>query len=108
MTSSHPKTNVAGILCLHNIRVNHLKGNSNLPTKLLKDLCGDTADVAQQVVLVSTHWDRVKSNAMGRERERALRQTVWASLSAAGAKMERFNNTEEAARGIIGGLLHSA
>ena len=76
--------------------------------KLLKGLCGDKADVAQRVVLVSTHWDAVKSDAMGKERERALKQTVWASLSADGAKVESFNNTGEAARGIIGRLLLSA
>jgi len=112
MTSRHPKTKVAGILCLHRITDRRLKDAP--PTRLLKDLCGDTEVDAtkqvalKQVALVTTHWDKIGEairEAEGRKRERELIQMTWASLSAMGAKMERFNKTEEAARKIVNRLL---
>jgi len=105
-TSSHPKMKVAGILCLYDIKTRRLTNNLRPPTSLLKDLCGNKANAAkqEQVALVTTHWDNIESEA-GKENERQLQRMAWASLSAEGAKMERFNKTEEAARGIIKRLL---
>jgi len=94
---------VAGILCLYNIKAPRL--TEKPPTNLLEGLCGDKADAAKQVALVTTHWDKIRSNVDGKEKERQLKQMAWASLSAKGAKMERFNKTEVAARGIIEQLI---
>lgn len=96
---------MTGILCLYNITDRRLTNGP--PTNLLRGLCGEEADAAKQVALVATHWDKVKSDAEGRAKEGQLKQMAWASLSENGAKMERFNKTEEAARKIIKRLLYT-
>src|SRR6266540_3872629 len=88
MTSSYPKTNVTGILCLHRIEDNRLTYPP--PTKLLKKLCGDNA--IKHVALVTTHWGKTKV-ATYETREKELKEKAWASFSKQGAKTERFDNT---------------
>jgi len=106
-TSSHPKKKVTGILCLHRITDNRLTKSNRPPTNLLSDLCGKKADAAKQVTLVTTHWDKTKYDK-GTGTEQQLKQGAWASLSALGARMERFNNTEKEAQGIVERLLSTA
>jgi len=96
---------VVGILCLYNITAKRLTSSIKPPTNLLKGLCGDKADAAKQIALVATHWDKIRSDADGEAKEGQLKQAAWAPLSAEGARMERFNKTKEAARGIIEQLL---
>src|SRR6266498_1456532 len=100
MTNSHRRTKVAGILCLHRITDNRLTDRP--PENLLNEL----GIAANQVALVTTHWDKT-DKAKGKETEQQLEQRAWRSLSRAGAKMERFYNTPETARKIIERLLYS-
>jgi len=100
--AKYPKTKVAGILLLHSIRDNRLTHRP--PENLLKDLRIDNA--ANQVALVTTHWDRTDFGK-GKETEQRLEKGVWAPLSRMGAKMERFDKTSDTAWKIIERLLYS-
>ena len=95
---------MAGILCLFNVTSSRF---TQPPTHLLKALCGDKANAAKQVCLVFTHWDKIKSHAEGEAKEKRVVELSWASLAAEGARLERFNKTEEAARRILKRLLYT-
>lgn len=97
---SHKKdTKVAGILCFQNILVKRL--TKPPPIRVLTRLFADGD--ARHLAFVTTHWDRVQLS-QGEAREQQFQRRVQSFLNE-GARMERFDMSQQAAQEIVRSLL---
>ena len=78
---------LSGIIYLHKITDNRMKGPSLKNLRMMKGLCG--ADSLQNVVLATTMWENVTIED-GSRRETDLRQNFWNDLIAGGATVARI------------------
>lgn len=69
-------------------------------------LCG--TDAAKKVILVSTMWDKLKSETeidRGYQRERELKERFWSPMTRYGTRVMRFDNRIESAWEIITSII---
>ena len=89
---------LAGIIYLHSISDNRIRGSFLKNLRILGKLCGD--DAFTNVVLATTMWDRV-DRSTGERREQGLKQAYWKQMLALGSPTVRFQSTFESAWQII-------
>lgn len=99
-----------GIIYLQSIMDPRMTGSSLRNLKMFKDLCG--LDPLRNVLLVTTRWGMAaKANeqalAESREEQYAANPMYWAKMIEAGARMDRFEDTQESAMRILMRLRHS-
>ncbi|KAF2746413.1 hypothetical protein M011DRAFT_459199 [Sporormia fimetaria CBS 119925] len=99
---------LAGIIYLHPITDERMKGSAVKNLAMFHALCG-TASL-EHVVLATTKWDKLlksDSEATGRKREKELAETpnFWGDMLDNGSRMFRHVNTRESALRIINHLL---
>jgi len=78
---------LSGIIYLHRITDNRMKGPSLKNLRMMKQLCG--ADSLQNVVLATTMWENLTIEE-GSRREADLRQNFWNDLISGGATIARI------------------
>jgi hypothetical protein len=90
-----------GIIFLHSIADHRVSATQSRNLQEVLTLCGSKITVApQNVILVTTQWDRVKKN-IGESREKQLKTEKWKELIMAGCQVERFHRTHESAWEIV-------
>ncbi|KAF9533613.1 P-loop containing nucleoside triphosphate hydrolase protein [Crepidotus variabilis] len=97
---------LSGIVYLHRITDNRMAGSPHRHLKMFGALCG--TDAAKRVTLVSTMWDKAKTEteeARVAMREEELKDKFWSPMLKHGAHVKRFDNTTETAWEIISSII---
>lgn len=76
---------VGGVLYLHDISRDGFPGSLLKNLKLFSKLCGSSA--MDQVIFVTTKWDRLGDKAEGTERVRELKSEFWSNMIELGATL---------------------
>jgi hypothetical protein len=95
-----------GIVYLHQIIENRMKGSALRRLDLFKKLIGEEA--LANVVLVTTMWGKVvtpEDIEEANNRDSELREEYWGGMLRKGASATRFDGTTESAQGIVSQLL---
>lgn len=95
------KIPLKGIIYLHQIHENKMKGSGRRVVEMFRALCGDEA--LKKVVLVTTRWDCVsaaeKGNALRREQE--LIDTWWRPMLDLGSTHTQFHGSRLEAEAMV-------
>jgi len=99
-----PHHKLTGIVYLQNIMDPKMYGSSLRNLKMFKDLCGENP--LKNVVLVTTRWGIARKSeqedvAVKHEQELATDPDFWAPLISRGARVARFEDTEDSALMIL-------
>ncbi|KAJ8517855.1 hypothetical protein ONZ45_g5022 [Pleurotus djamor] len=89
---------LAGIIYMHRVSDNRMAGSPLKNLDMFRQLCGTHA--AQNVVLVTTMWSRVKPE-VGQKRLAELKSNFWHGMIQCGADVAQFNDTSDSAWSII-------
>lgn len=102
-----PPVRITGIIYLHRITDIRVGGSSLNNIKLFRGLVGSRS--MRNVLLVTNMWGQV-SRRTGEKREKELLDTddFWGSMTRAGAKCDRYNNTREDGLRLLKRLLQNA
>ena len=96
------KIPLAAIIYLHRISDNRMASSPLKNLKMFASMCGQ--QIMPNVVLATTMWTLIYSEAMGDNRERELKMSFWADMIAKGCKVARFKDSFESAWEIVGAL----
>ncbi len=100
----------AAILYLHRISDNRMTGSAMRNLHLLKKLCGP--DALKNVILVTTMWDQIRSQADGENRQRGVagesRVLGRHDQDGFGSRVLRHTNDQTSARSLVSSLLRSS
>lgn len=66
---------------------------------MFQKICGEKS--LKKVVLVTTMWDLLETEALGIKRERQLRDEYWKKMIELGSQFRRFTGTEDSAFGTM-------
>lgn len=88
-----------GIIYLHRITDNRMTGSAERYFEMFKRLCGEHN--MENVVLATTMWSELKSEAIGFARERELRAGFWNVMEDKGSTVSRFDGSEAMAEAFI-------
>lgn len=94
---------LSGILYLHQITDDRMKGSALKNLAMFQKLIGDRC--LKNCVLVTTKWGRIDPE-LGRRREQELTEKFWAPMVACGSTMQRFDGSCANAAEIVGMLAH--
>jgi len=92
-----------GIIYLHQIIENKMRGSALRNLDLFKKLVGEEA--LSNVVLTTTMWGRVIDHQEANRRDSELREEFWGDMRRKGATATRFDGSKESAQGIVSQLL---
>jgi len=92
-----------GVIYLHDISADRYQGVSRVELGLLNRSFGDSPQVHQRVVLVTTKWNRL-SQGSGENREKELLEKHWKSLIDGGTMHHRCNEDDDV-KPIVNGLI---
>lgn len=94
-----------GVVYLHRITDNYLRGSSLRSLRILKELCGHK--YYYNIALVTTMWSEIADPKEGEKREKELmtNSDYWKVLIAAGAKVYRHDEQAKSAKHIVRELL---
>jgi hypothetical protein len=95
-----------GIIYLHRIYDNKMKGSARRYLETFRSLCGEHA--LKNVILVTTCWDSVRPENLGEalRREQELIDKYWAPMQEKGSYIAQFNGSKESAEALILELVH--
>jgi hypothetical protein len=95
------KIPLKGIIYLHQIHENKMKGSARQYLEVFRSLCGDHA--LRNVMLVTTRWDRVDQHELGDalRREQELIDKWWGSMQKMGAQVTQFHGSRGEAEAMI-------
>ena len=93
---------LGGVIYLHSILENKMRGTTNKNLGVFHQLCGDKA--LARVILGTTNWGEVNKER-GEVREQELAATFWETMIESGSKMLRFDDTKESARAFLNAIL---
>ncbi|KAF9489926.1 hypothetical protein BDN71DRAFT_1455368 [Pleurotus eryngii] len=99
------KVRLAGIIYMHRISDNRMAGAPLKNLTMFSQLCGTAA--AEGVVLSTTMWGSIKDGT-GESREEELKAKFWKGMLDCGAKVSRFELTQESAWDTIDEVRKSA
>ncbi|KAH8725614.1 P-loop containing nucleoside triphosphate hydrolase protein [Phaeosphaeriaceae sp. PMI808] len=88
-----------GIVYMHRITDNKMTGTARRYLEMFKRLCGKQN--LKNVVLLTTMWSELTSEAKGLQRERELRKDFWMDMEKAGSTIRRYEGTRTEAEAII-------
>ncbi|KAJ8520060.1 hypothetical protein ONZ45_g3068 [Pleurotus djamor] len=105
LESSYAKgTRLSGILYFHPISERRLNWPlSNL--HMFEQLCGKGA--LESILLVTTMWDTVTEENLAVQRLEELKNTEWKPLINQGSKIVRYDNSEDSAWAVLGGVIEA-
>lgn len=95
------KIPLRGIIYLHPIHENKMRGSGRQYLEMFQALCGD--DALKNVLLVTTHWDTVEPNRMGEtlRREQELLDRWWAPMIRKGSTAWQFDGNRITAEAMV-------
>jgi hypothetical protein len=95
------KIPLRGIIYLHQIHENKMKGSARQYLEIFRSLCGDHA--LGNVMLVTTRWDRIEPDELGDalRREQELIDKWWAPMQKMGAQVAQFRGSRGEAEAMI-------
>ena len=95
------KIPLKGIIYLHRIYDNKMRGSARRHLELFRSICGDNA--LKNVILVTTCWDSVRPENLGEalRREQELVDKFWAPMQEKGSYIDQFNGSKESAEALI-------
>lgn len=91
-----------GIIYIHRITDVRYAGSSIKTFEIFKRICGEEA--LKNVLLVTSRWNEV-DEATGADRERELRERIWAYMLGRGSCMSRFHGDRSSAVTLASQLL---
>jgi hypothetical protein len=96
-----------GIIYLHMINENRMRGTSRKYLEIFRSLCGD--DALKHVVLVTTGWESIPESGLQEalSREQELVNKFWARMIEKGSYYTKFDGSQESAEGLILELIES-
>ncbi|KAJ4189097.1 hypothetical protein NW767_011748 [Fusarium falciforme] len=98
---------LAGIVYLHRITDNRVRGSSMKNLKMFQQLCGDEA--FGHVILATSMWDTLDkaSKDVGDQREQELmsRAEFWGTMYKSGSQVARWLGNEQSAQSIVGKII---
>ncbi|KAL2672799.1 hypothetical protein Neosp_013515 [[Neocosmospora] mangrovei] len=98
---------LAGIVYLHRITDNRVRGSSIKNLKMFQQLCGDEA--FGHVILATSMWDTLDegSKDVGDQREQELvsRAEFWGTMYKSGSQVARWLGNEQSAQNIVGKII---
>lgn len=97
------KMRLAGIIYLHEITQPRMLGTSRKNLDMFTRLCGPEA--IKNVILITTKWDELSSEGIGRLRESQLKGEHWRHMVDMGSRIHRFDGTQRSARRIVNYIL---
>ncbi|GJJ78403.1 hypothetical protein EMPS_10762 [Entomortierella parvispora] len=86
---------VCGIIYLHNIREDRVRGSSYKNLKMFEKLCG--AGALQNVVMLTNRWAMI-NEADGERKEEELKREYWGLYVAAGCTVDRYRTRDDLVR----------
>ncbi|KAL0255190.1 hypothetical protein SLS55_009720 [Diplodia seriata] len=92
-----------GVVYLHRITDMRMTGSAVATLNVFRSICGDAA--LASVLLVTTRWGELDSEATGARREKELRDGFWAYMLARGSNMARFHGDAPSAVALASQLL---
>ena len=95
------KIPLKGIIYLHQIHENKMKGSARQYLEVFQSLCGDQA--LGKVMLVTTRWDRVGPHELGDalRREQELIDKWWSPMQKMGSQVTQFHGSRGEAEAMI-------
>ena len=93
------KITLSRIIYVHRITDVRMAGTIHRNLRMFGELCGDKS--AKNVVLVTTMWDKVRSEEEALKREDSLKARYWNVLLHHRASVARFHNNQDSAWKII-------
>jgi len=95
------KIPLKGIIYLHQIHENRMKGSARQYLEIFRSLCGDHA--LGNVMLVTTRWDRIEPNELGDalRREQELIDKWWGPMQKMGSHVTQFRGSRGEAEAMI-------
>ncbi len=95
------KIPLKGIIYLHQIHENKMKGSARQYLEVFQSLCGDQA--LGKVMLVTTRWDRVGPHELGDalRREQELIDKWWSPMQKMGSHVTQFHGSRGEAEAMI-------
>lgn len=98
---------LAGIVYLHRITDNRVRGSSMKNLKMFQQLCGDEA--FGHVILATSMWNTIDeaSKDVGDQREQELmsRAEFWGTMYKSGSQVARWLGNEQSAQSIVGKII---
>ncbi|KAF9447339.1 hypothetical protein P691DRAFT_706948, partial [Macrolepiota fuliginosa MF-IS2] len=88
-----------GILYFHGISDNRVENTSLRDLAMFEKLCGP--QWLERVVMVTTMWDELQDEEVGRRREEELESTFWKGILSQGSTTARYKNSKESAWHIL-------
>jgi len=95
--------NLKGIIYLHPITDNRMRGSSFRNLELFTKLVGE--DALPNVVLATTMWGLVTDMEKANSRDSELREEYWGGMRRKGSTTTRFDGSTASAQGIVSQLL---
>jgi len=95
------KIPLRGIIYLHQIHENRMKGSGRRYVDMFRAMCGD--DALHKVTLVTTRWDCVAAEQRGeaRRREQELIDTWWKPMLRLGSTVTQFHGSRSEAEAMV-------
>ncbi len=95
------KIPLKGIIYLHQIHENKMKGSARQYLEVFRSLCGDHA--LGNVMLVTTRWDRIGPHELGDalRREQELMDKWWGPMQKMGSQVTQFRGSRGEAEAMI-------
>ena len=95
-----------GIIYLHRITDPKVQGSTLNSFLMFKEICGPEA--LGNVILLTTMWDVVESEAVGARRQQELRDDFWADMIESGSMVRKFDGSTAMAEALVCRLLNKA
>lgn len=95
------KIPLKGVIYLHRIQDNRMKGSARAHLDTFRSLCGEEA--LANVMLVTTFWNKVPNRERGEylRREQELIDDYWSPMQKKGSIIAKFDGSKEAAESLI-------
>ncbi|KAM7222485.1 P-loop containing nucleoside triphosphate hydrolase protein [Rhypophila decipiens] len=95
------KIPLKGVIYLHQIHENKMKGSARQYLEIFRSLCGDQA--LRNVMLVTTRWDRIGQGELGDalRREQELIDRWWGPMQKMGSHVTQFHGSRGEAEAMI-------
>jgi hypothetical protein len=95
------KIPLKGVIYLHRIQDNRMKGSARRYLDVFRSLCGEEA--LGDVMLVTTFWNKVQNHERGEylRREQELIDDYWSPMQKKGSIIAKFDGSKEAAESLI-------
>lgn len=88
-----------GIIYLHRIIDQKMQGSALRNFRVFQELCGESA--LQNVVLLTTMWDKLPNRLEGLDRDQQLREDFWALMETKGSYIASFDGSKEMAEAMV-------